>query len=147
MSQSHDRTPGIAEAVSQLKCEIDLPSAWKDYFDRRGQLPTCMGDKRRFPRSYFRGTAALHCRQSFPALPRPDLWYKVYTKDVSRSGVSFLHGEQLFPGEQMTLVLPDGRSRHVEVVRCHRVQQRCFEIGATFIAGLHKPAPADTKED
>ena len=147
MSQSNDRTPGIAEAVSQLKCEIELPSSWKDYFGRRGQLPTCMGDKRRFPRSYFRGAAALHYRQSFPALPRRDLWYRVFTKDVSRGGISFLHGEQLFPGEQMTVVLSDGRSRPVEVVRCRRIEDRCFEIGAKFIAGLRSPAPADTKPD
>ena len=133
----------LIEAVGPLKCEVELPSSWTDYFDRRGMMPTCLQEKRRFPRSYLRTSAALEYRQSFPALPRSATWYEVYTKDVSRGGVAFLHGEELYPMEQMSLVLPDGRLHPIEVVRCRRIQDRSFEIGAVFITGFREPAASD----
>jgi hypothetical protein len=146
MPQRDPRIQKLIETVGPLKCELELPSSWADYFDRRGPMPTTFQEKRRFPRSYLRTSAALQHRQSLLALPRAETWYKVYAKDVSRGGVGFLHGEQLFPLEQMNLVLPDGRSRPIEVVRCRRIQERCFEIGAVFIAGFREAGaerPAD----
>jgi hypothetical protein len=83
--------------------------------------------------------AALEHRQSLPALPRADTRHVVYTKDVSRGGIGFLHSEPLFPMEQFRLALPDGKSRTIEVVRCRRIQQRCFEIGAVFVSGFRQP--------
>ncbi len=65
-------------------------------------------------------------------------WHKVYTKDVSRTGAGFLHGEQLFPKEQLTLLLPDGRCRPIEVIRSRRVADHCYEIGAIFISSFRE---------
>jgi hypothetical protein len=119
--------------VGPIECKIELPSSWSDFFDRRGRLRGALEDKRRFPRIYLRASAAVQYRQSFPALPRPETWHKVYTKDVSRTGLGFLHSEPLYPMEQLCLVLPDGCCRRIEVVRCRRIGPRCFEIGAVFI--------------
>ena len=133
MPPGDDQIRKLSESVGPLVCEVELPSSWEDFFDRRGMMPIALDEKRRFPRSYLRVSAALQYRQSFPALPRGETWHKVYTKDVCRNGVGFLHSEQLFPMEQLALVLPDGRCRRIEVVRCRRIQPRCFEIGAVFI--------------
>jgi hypothetical protein len=124
----------LAKRADALEGEVELPTWWTDFFQRQGPMPTCAGDRRRFPRSYFRSNAALHYRQTFPALPRAEAQHGVYTKDVSRAGLSFYHVEQLFPREQMSIVLPDGRTLHFEVVRCRRIQERCYEIGATFVS-------------
>jgi hypothetical protein len=56
--------------------------------------------------------------------------------DLSRSGLRFLHGEQLFPLERMRVVLPDGKRRLIEVKWCRRVQDRCYEVGCTFTEPL-----------
>jgi hypothetical protein len=122
----------LIDAVGPLRCELELPSSWSDFFDRRGAMPARLEENRRFPRSYLRGVAALEYRQSLPALPRAEARHAVYTKDVSRAGIGFLHSEPLYPMEQMKLALPDGKSLIVEVVRCRRIQPRCFEIGAVF---------------
>ena len=129
----------LIEAVGPLKRELELPAAWSDFFDRRGSTPASLEENRRFPRSYLLGVAALAYRQSLPTLPRAETWHAVYTKDVSRGGIGFLHSEPLYPMEQMNLALPDGKSLIIEVVRCRRVQRRCFEIGAVFVSGFRQP--------
>ncbi len=124
----------LIDALGACRCTVRLPKEWFDFFEKSGPVPAEFGDKRRFPRVHLRAHAALHYRQTFPSLPRPDHWYKVYTKDISRCGMAFLHGEQLFPRERMTVLLPDGSSQPLEVVRCRRVGPRCYEIGARFVA-------------
>jgi hypothetical protein len=138
MPPGDDQIRKLSQMVGPLPCEVELPAAWSDFFDHRGPTPTCPRERRRFPRPYLRAMAALRHQRSLPALARSTTWHKVYTKDVSRAGVGFLHSEQLFPMEQMRLVMPDGRCRRIEVVRCRRIQERCFEIGATFISDFRE---------
>jgi len=130
----------IAEMLDRLECEVELPSSWEDFFERTGRLATLPGDKRRYPRHYLRVAAALQHRQTFPALPRAAAWHKVYTKDISRCGLAFLHSQQLFPRERMRIILPDGQSRIVEVLRCRRIQRRCYEVGARMVEGFRELA-------
>ena len=139
MPQSDDPKQPLAEA-GPGRCEAEPPSSWADFFSRHGMTPTCPNDRRRFRRVYFRGTASLEYRQSFPACPRSRARYRVCTKDLSRGGLAFLHSEQLFPRERMSIVLPDGKAHDIEVVRCRRIEPRCFEIGAVFTASLREPA-------
>ncbi len=71
-------------------------------------------------------------------------WHKVILCDISRSGVRFLHSEQILPTEQMLLVMPDFKRRYVEIVRCRRLGDRYFEIGARFVKCL-RPLPSSEK--
>ena len=143
MPPHDDSMRKLTEAVGPLRCQLELPASWSDFFDRHGAMPALRAEKRRFPRSYLRGVAALAYRQSLPALPRAETWHAVYTKDVSRGGIAFLHSDPLYPMEQMNLALPDGKSLIVEVVRCRRIQSRCFEIGAVFASELRDVDPDD----
>ncbi len=118
--------------LAKSPCLVRLPPTWVDFFEKSGPVQGTMSERRRFLRLNLRSAAVLQYRQTFPSLPRPALFYTVYTKDISRSGVAFLHGEQLYPSEQMILVLPDGKPRVIQVVRCHRIGPSCFEIGAHF---------------
>jgi len=118
--------------LEKSPCLVRLPPNWSDFFEKTGPVPGALAERRRFPRINLRTKAVLQYRQTFPSLPRPALLYAVYTKDISRSGVDFLHGEQVYPLEQMVLILPDGKPRLIQVVRCRRIGPNCFEIGAQF---------------
>ncbi len=114
---------------------------WQDNFDLQGVAPSLPGCKRRFPRRRCRGTTslvALEHRQTFPALPRAHAWFAVYVTNVGRGGLGLLHGEPLYPKERLRVVLADGKLRRIEVVRCERLDERCFSIGARFV---DEPAP------
>ncbi|MBN2291045.1 MAG: PilZ domain-containing protein [Pirellulales bacterium] len=130
---------GLAD---DLRCDIMLPSFMADFFESEASNPIIPNDKRRFKRWHFNSIAALQCRQSLHALHRELIWHRVYTKDISRGGLAFLHSEQLFPLEQMRVLLPtrtvepifeDCKECFMEVTRCRRWGEMCYEIAARFI--------------
>ncbi|MBN1910768.1 MAG: hypothetical protein JW818_13565 [Pirellulales bacterium] len=131
--------------MNRLRCEIELPPALEDFFDFEGILPTTADERRRFARMDLRSFGALEYRQTFPVLPRSSCWHRIYTKDLSRGGLCFLHSEQLFPMEQMHVILPAETVKTVlprcermiiEIRRCQRRGPRCYEIGACFISSF-----------
>lgn len=137
----------LADSVGQLPCDIELPPSWIDFFDHPESRPIreVPIEKRRHARRYLRAYAGLQYRQTASVLRRPMTWHRVYMTNLSRGGILFLHSEQLFPLERMRMLLPDPRIRElvrdpedcaIEVVRCHRIQDHCFEIGAEFVEGV-----------
>ncbi len=142
MLGGEDMSHELEVLFARSPCLVRLPPSWTDFFEKTGLVQAALAERRQFPRINLRSRAVLQYRQTFPSLPRPAFTYTVYTKDISRSGVSFLHGEQLYPSEQMILILPDGKPRRIQVVRCRRIGPSCFEIGACF-AG---PSPAASEE-
>lgn len=134
--------------VGQFKCAIELPPSWGEFAERRAGFSVVPNDKRVYPRRSHFSVAALEYRQTAPALPRPSEWHKIYTTDVSRGGIAFLHSEQLYPRERMRIVVSgDGllsRFGHrndffLEVARCRRLKFRCYEIGGFFVESLLHP--------
>ncbi|MEW6252019.1 MAG: PilZ domain-containing protein [Planctomycetota bacterium] len=80
--------------------------------------------------------------------------YVVRGRNVSSSGIAFLHGDLVSPGTACTLELPtpDGGAVPVEghVVRCRCVSGRIHEIGVQFEQPLeveHLLQPAGARED
>jgi hypothetical protein len=124
--------PDVQELIRRLPCNVRLPGEWDDFFEQTGPMPKDYDDQRRFPRFYCRTEGALLCRPSLPSIPREQKCHRVYVKDISRSSVGFLHGEQLFPCEQLRVVLPDGVKRRVEVVRCRKLSEQCYDTAAKF---------------
>lgn len=131
MSQSDHESATLEDLRPPSKCEIRLPPNWNEEI-LQGPLPTCHNDSRRFPRFHYRVRATLQCQETFPALSYPNEHYVVYTKDISREGLNFLHAEQLFPRQEICISLPDEAERHLQVVRCCQLDERCFLIGARF---------------
>lgn len=132
----------LADAITKLQCEIELPESWNDFFDFSGMACSSAFDNRRAARWKNRALAGLLYRTTFPVLSRPEGWYPIYIKDLSRSGTAFVHSEQLYPLERMRILVIDDRSsrllrnnclRTVEVVWCKRVQGKCFEVGSRFV--------------
>lgn len=136
MLDSHYEALALAEGSALLECEIELPASWGNFFVETGMLPTTAQERRRFPRHRFRTPAAMKIVQGLPNLHRPDAWYKVYAKDVSRGGLSFLHSEQMFPGERVQLAMANGHQYIAEIRRSRRIGKKCYVIGVRFVEAL-----------
>jgi hypothetical protein len=83
--------------------------------------------RRSFHRFYFRGKGVLQWRGETLG---------IYTTDLSRKGMGLLAPLQLFPMERVNLRMSDGRECQLEIVRCRRVGNGCYECGARFAVGL-----------
>jgi len=121
----------INELLATLPCEVQIPTEWGDYFSRHGILASTEEDGRRFARKHMPGKAILQITCTIPTFDRQQKVHKVYTRDISQGGISFLHICQLFPGEAGRLWLED-RRLSFEVVRCSRVNSQCYVIGASL---------------
>jgi hypothetical protein len=111
---------------------ITLPPALNELLQKRGPLPPAPDDLRKHPRFYCPVSAILEYRRNVPSLPRDGGRVMVLIKDISRSGWSLLHVEQLYPGEEFTLQLPNG-SRECRVIRCRHHTDSCFEVAGLFV--------------
>lgn len=133
MLPGDDQLQKLIDVVGPLKYELALPAEPEDYFGASGAVPSIPEDQRRYVRTQLRVVAALQYRRSLAKLDRKSEWYKIVMRDISRSGVSFLHSQQVYPTEQLMLVMPDCKPRCIEVTRCRRIDTLCYEVGANFI--------------
>jgi len=56
----------------------------------------------------------------------------VPTRDISKTGISFLHAKKLEIGQRIELAFQDGNEVEVKVQRFRRIGPRCFLIGCKF---------------
>jgi hypothetical protein len=141
LDQGHHENSTL-ETIAALPCEVVLPDFLRVDFERRGFATTSHAERRRYPRYRLQGhahRAALRYAPSLPALKRPPMVAGVFTTNISRGGVGFLHSEQMYPQERAEFVLPTGVGRVIEVAWCRRLGPRCFEVGARFLEDLSVP--------
>ena len=86
-------------------------------------MPLHFDSQRTYHRFYMRSKAVL---------TRGEERLGSFTKDVSRQGVGFLCPVQLMPLERVRLRLPSAEL-NLEVARCRRIADDCFECGARFV--------------
>ena len=110
---------------------VTLPAKWGNFFEKQDHAQPYQNDQRRYVRRNFRTESILELEQSILTIPREHQLYHVYTKDLSRGGISILHSQQLFPGERAQLWLPTAKIA-VCVARCYRHNSSCYEIGFKF---------------
>lgn len=103
-----------------------LPDDLKGFFDHHGALDSRPGCRRAYHRFYLRGQAILQ---------RGETYLGVYTADASRQGICFLSPVQILPKERCRIRLPKTKDFQIEVVRCRRVAENCYECGAMFVLG------------
>jgi hypothetical protein len=96
----------------------------KSFFDQRGPMPTLNDSKRSYHRFYLRSRAIVKHK---------DKLLGAYTKDVSRQGIGFLSPVQMMPMEHIDVQLPNGASYNLEITRCRRVEESCYDCGAKFV--------------
>jgi hypothetical protein len=119
----------LNKLLETCECDLAIPSEWQDRLTQKGVLPAIPDDRRQYIRHRFTCRAVLEYDETFSSIPREHTFAQVVTCDVSRCGIAFLHSEQLFPGEQVALWLPNGERSFV-VERCVEHNENCFEIGA-----------------
>lgn len=119
--------------LASLEDRIELSLAERlTYFRAVASADSLVLDERRgFARRQLRSRAVLELQQSLPGIQRERGFHCIYTHDVSRTGICFLHADELYPGEKCRLWLPH-QALEAIVVRCHRKAGQCFEIGARF---------------
>jgi hypothetical protein len=117
----------IAEAWDKVDNKTCLPADLRDFFDQAGPMPARHGCRRAYQRFYIRGKAILNHKEQFIG---------VYTVDASRQGLCFLAPMQMFPKERCRIRLPKTKEFQIQVVRCRRVDENCYECGAMFVLGI-----------
>jgi len=118
--------------LDRLRCRIQLPDQFADLENRRGVLPAQALDMRRTTRLYCPGKLLIESFASLPSVPRNHQYVVGYSIDISASGIRFLHDTELYPGEQVTLWTSAQRLTGT-VVRCRRLNELCYEVGASFV--------------
>ena len=129
MSQVAD----VQELMECVPCKVQLPNDWIDFFEHAGPVPTSFSDRRQVPRFYARTRAILKSHRTIPSLDRAESSSQVYAKDISRTGICLITGEQFYPREELSLLLADGKLRELRVVRCRRIQNQCYEVACQFV--------------
>ncbi|MDA7979596.1 MAG: PilZ domain-containing protein [Pirellulales bacterium] len=120
--------------LEEVDCRIRLPEKWAGTFfvERGGVQPTAYDERRRHVRVEVRTRAILHIQKSMPCISRRRVTHQIYTRNISRSGVGFLHSEQLYPCELCEIWLPDQKAM-IEVVHCRYLGECCYAIGAQTV--------------
>jgi hypothetical protein len=103
-----------------------------NFFEMKGPLPARAGCRRAVPRFYMRGKAVLQLE---------DRYLGVYTVDTSRRGIRFISPIQLLPKLRVVLWVPNVKELQVEIVRCQRFGERCYDCGGVFVG---EPAVVDS---
>jgi hypothetical protein len=127
-----DEQSVIAQAWEKVDQKTSLPQHLRDFFERVGPMPAQHGCRRAYQRFYIRGKAILWHKESYLG---------VYTVDASRQGLCFLSPVQMFPKERCRIRLPKTKEFQIQIVRCRRVDDGCYECGAMFVLGM----PADSE--
>jgi PilZ domain len=104
-----------------------IPETMPDFFERKGPTPVRVPDRRAFRRFFLRGKAILRSDTDS---------YGVYTVDASRKGIRIFSPIQLLPKLHVWLQLPGVQEFEIEIVRCCRLDERCYDCGAIFIRGI-----------
>jgi hypothetical protein len=106
-----------------LDLRAELPCHKDEYWDRSGPMCVQTHSQRRYHRYYLREMGIVHRHAQDLA---------VYAKDVSRMGVGFYSPIQLFPCDRVKLQLPGKKTLSLQVTRCLRIRDRCFECGTVY---------------
>lgn len=116
-----------------LAWSIELPPSMERFFDYAGESGVTPHEARRFMRIRARTHAVAFFELSVPSVEREPVPFGVYTADFSRTGCSFVSHFQLYPTEEVRLILPKFWLQ-LQVVRCRKLGERCFENGAVLIS-------------
>lgn len=117
--------------LANIDARVDLPEQYRELLANPGEVKMHTDERRRFARRIYPVKGILEVKQTMSGIARDHEYHVVFTKDFSRSGISFYHAAQLFPGERPILWLMAGKFT-CTIVRCARVNKRCYDIGATF---------------
>ena len=113
-------------AWENVELKTRLPENMVDFFDQLGLVPHQPGCRRAYQRFFIRGKAILRWQ---------DRSFGVYSADASRQGVRFLSPVEMSLTERARIRMPNTKEFQIEIVRCHRIADECYDCGAIFVLG------------
>ena len=128
-----DDQDDLSRRLARLVCEINVPRALQKRLARRRATPT-FDDRRKYVRFSVLAKTLMEVKATLAQSTGSAKEFAVLRTDLSGDGLGFLHSAQLFPGDLVTVWFPTGKLE-CRVARCVKHTAKCFEIGATFVAG------------
>jgi hypothetical protein len=124
----------LTQRLGRLACDIKVPRALQKRLARRGAQPPVNDERRKSVRFSALAKTVIDLKSTIETGKSPTRQFAVLRTDLSGEGVAFLHIAQLYPGDVVTVWFPTGKL-DCRVARCVKHNAKCFEIGATFVAG------------
>ncbi len=127
----------MSQTAMPSRADLTAVESEHEFNVQHGPSPAeASADDRQFPRSPFQT-----CLQAVVFRPPGEMAdgedsgasCQLLTRDISRSGLSLLHKQQLFPGQKIDVVLTDGQERRLEVIWCRRLGIGCYSAGCRFV--------------
>lgn len=130
---------------SSTLSHVPLPELSEELLRRTSGTNMVWGDSRRFRRWPYSAACILQSLPTFASAGHAALSQDVWLRDISRGGVRFIHGAQLFPGEGCVLTLSTGALRQLEAVWCRSLAGGLFVSGCNFVSDADSRTKTPTK--
>jgi hypothetical protein len=114
--------------LKQYPLSFVVPEAIAQELTKRGAMLHTQHESRVAARFQCSGAVIITCLDSPIALEPKQSTVRGIVRNISRSGMSVLAGQQYFPSQRLTLSLPISEAV-VRVMRCNQVSRGCFDIG------------------
>ena len=135
-----DYSGRLKKLIEASTWEVNLPESLAEFFAVSGEVTSTFADDQRGnQRIRIRTRGILWPEVTLPFCPRNPVTAGIYTQDLSRSGAGFLSSFELYPEEEVRIVLPTFWIR-VKISRVRRLGEKCFETGAVLLK-KHPPSP------
>lgn len=127
----HDasKPPGFRDILSKLPFNVQVPRSHLDELKKSGPCSSRMSEQRRHVRFHQFKRGILGYRQTLSPIRRLQALHLVLITNISKSGIGIFHSEQLYPREQLYLWTEDRGILRVDVARCRKVNEYCFDVG------------------
>ncbi len=107
-----------------IESKASLPTTPEEFFGKSGLK--ALEEHRAFVRHYLRCQGILRRKRDRET-------HAIYMKDCSRVGMGLISPVQLFPRERIQILMNPQRNYKLEVIRCRRLRENCYECGTIFI--------------
>lgn len=119
---------------SSLASHVPLPILDDELLRRSSGTGMIWGDSRRFGRTSANAQCLLRIIPTCPHAEERSGSQDVWLRNLGRGGAGFIHGAQLFPGDQCELTLPSDARLNLKVAWCRRLAAGVFVSGCQFVA-------------
>ena len=122
-----------SEQPLAVPLRVRLPASMARFFSETGYMPTAFIEKRSHARMRVRCESMITSVSAPAFVKREFVATRVLVKDLSRGGVGVLSHQQMWPTETFFIELNNRRLR-ARVVRCRKLGESCYEVGAIVSA-------------
>lgn len=118
------------QVLSRLPINVRVPRSLQGLLTPDEITASCYADQRQFARFNKLSRGLLKRDEQRPSEEDAPAWHLVLITDISRLGIGLLHSEPLAPGPERNLWISGPENVRFHVVRCTRVNDQCYRIGA-----------------